>query len=219
MPSPFDLLVWIYFALLAVLAWALAPLLTAAGGLDERARLAVPAVLALLAIAQLHLLATRVQGPERRRLPQLPLWLPATVAVLAAALLLGLAAVLGAQVASAPSIAATVPALLLATSWTTFGLVFRRAGRTSLRGRLLDLLVAAPVHVALRRRACRCADGNTAFGLAVGLPVALLAFGPAFGLLLARRLRRPRVRVVDRAGRPGRLRGSASPASRPRPAA
>jgi hypothetical protein len=219
MPSPFDLLVWIYFALLAVLAWALAPLLTAAGGLDERAQLAVPAVLALLAIAQVHLLATRVQSPERRRLPQLPLWLPATVAVLAAALLLGLAAVLGVHVAAAPSMAVTAAALLLATTWTTFGLLFRRAARTSLRGRLLDLLVAAPVHAALRRRGCRCADGNTAFGLAVGLPVALLAFGPAFGALLARRLRHHRERVLGRAGRPGHLSAPASRASRPRPAA
>ncbi len=64
-------------------------------------------------------------------------------------------------------------------------------------GSILELLVAVPTHVLARVRGYCCAGFLTFWGLAAGLSVMLVAFGPATFLLFARRyasVRRPRRR-------------------------
>lgn len=64
----------------------------------------------------------------------------------------------------------------------------RRITRWLLRGSILELLVAVPAHIISRQRGECCAPGLTLFGLAMGLSVAVLAFGPGVFFLLARRI-------------------------------
>jgi hypothetical protein len=68
----------------------------------------------------------------------------------------------------------------------------RRVSRWLLTGSILELLVAVPAHIISREREECCAPGFTLFGLATGLAVAVLAFGPAVFFLLAGRVREKR---------------------------
>jgi hypothetical protein len=93
------------------------------------------------------------------------------------------------------------PALALILGvWVTWAAVFwwyarRRsprevAGRLQLwlfRSSLLTLLVAVPTHVVARQRDYCCAGFNTFIGIAFGLPVLLLSFGPGIFWLYVRR--------------------------------
>lgn len=91
--------------------------------------------------------------------------------------------------------------VVLAVLWIAWGIFFhrgfsrdgpgtftRRITRWLLAGSILELLVAIPAHILSRRRDECCAPGFTLFGLATGLSVAVLAFGPAVFFLLARRV-------------------------------
>lgn len=91
---------------------------------------------------------------------------------------------------------------LLVCGWACWGVVFyrcyspgdpkaftARVGRWLLAGSILEMLVAIPSHILARERNDCCAPGITLFGLATGLSVALLAFGPAVFFLLAGRVR------------------------------
>ncbi|NJN14652.1 MAG: hypothetical protein HC813_03285 [Planctomycetes bacterium] len=68
----------------------------------------------------------------------------------------------------------------------------RRIARGHLRGSILAMLIAIPSHILSRQREECCAPGLTLFGLATGLAVALLAFGPGLFFLFARRVREKR---------------------------
>lgn len=70
--------------------------------------------------------------------------------------------------------------------------VTRRAAAWLLRGSILELLVAVPCHVAVRRRDDCCAPFGTFLGIAAGISVMLLSFGPGVFLLFAERCRRLR---------------------------
>ena len=54
-----------------------------------------------------------------------------------------------------------------------------RVVRFLLAGSILELLVAVPTHAIARWRRLRCAGRYTFWGLATGVSVLLLAFGPA----------------------------------------
>lgn len=96
----------------------------------------------------------------------------------------------------------TVPTLLgLVGVWILWGALFfkafspehpealtRRVTRWLLSGSILELLVAIPAHIISRQRGECCAPGLTLFGLATGISVALLAFGPGVFLLLVGRI-------------------------------
>lgn len=96
----------------------------------------------------------------------------------------------------------TVPTLLgVVGVWILWGALFfkgfspehpealtRRVTRWLLRGSILELLVAVPAHIISRQRGECCAPGLTLFGLATGISVALLAFGPGVFFLLAGRI-------------------------------
>lgn len=69
--------------------------------------------------------------------------------------------------------------------------------RFLLAGSILELLVAVPTHVAVRRRPTCCAGVYTFTGIAVGISVMLFSFGPSVLFLFAERSRRLRPSCGD----------------------
>jgi hypothetical protein len=87
--------------------------------------------------------------------------------------------------------------------WFVWAVIFRRAARTDdpdalikrlmrwlLRGSILELLVAVPSHVIVRRRDDCCAPMGTFWGIATGISVMLLCFGPGVYFLFVERFER-----------------------------
>jgi len=83
--------------------------------------------------------------------------------------------------------------------WVLWGVVFwlylrgssqaaTRAVAWLLRGSVLELLIAVPCHVIVRRRNECCAPVLTSFGIVTGIAVMLLSFGPSVLLLYKKRL-------------------------------
>ena len=93
-----------------------------------------------------------------------------------------------------------VPVLIF---WLIWAIIFRRATKTDepdalvkratrwlLRGSILELLVAVPSHVIVRRRDDCCAPAGTFWGIATGISVMLLCFGPGVFFLFAEKFQR-----------------------------
>jgi len=92
--------------------------------------------------------------------------------------------------------------VLLATIagiWGVWGVVFYRFSKQSsnvtdsamswlIKGSVLELLVAVPCHIIVRQREWCCAQYVSAYGIAAGIAVMLLAFGPSALLLYKRQL-------------------------------
>lgn len=78
------------------------------------------------------------------------------------------------------------------------GALLKRATRWLLRGSILELLVAVPSHVIVRRRDDCCAPIGTFWGIATGLSVMLLCFGPGVFLLFVERCRKLKPKSVER---------------------
>ena len=83
--------------------------------------------------------------------------------------------------------------------WLFWGVVFylylRNSSEAStrivswlLRGSILELLIVVPCHIVVRRRHDCCAPMITSFGIATGIAVMLLSFGPSVLLLYKKRL-------------------------------
>ncbi len=68
--------------------------------------------------------------------------------------------------------------------------LLQRTTRWLLRGSILELLIAVPSHVIVRRRDDCCAPMGTFWGIATGISVMLLCFGPGVFFLFAERMRR-----------------------------
>ena len=96
-----------------------------------------------------------------------------------------------------------LPTLIaLVVFWLVWGAVFlknytdqtsksftSRLTRWLLRGSILELLVAIPSHIISRHRKECCAPEITLLGIAMGLAIALLSFGPGVFFLFAQRIR------------------------------
>ena len=65
---------------------------------------------------------------------------------------------------------------------------FRRLMKWLLRGTILELLVAVPSHIIVRHKDICCADCITAAGIATGLAVMLISFGPGIYFLYSERI-------------------------------
>ena len=65
-----------------------------------------------------------------------------------------------------------------------------RATGWLLRGSILELLIAVPSHIIVRRRGDCCAPIGTFWGITTGISVMLLCFGPGVFFLFVERFRR-----------------------------
>ena len=68
--------------------------------------------------------------------------------------------------------------------------LLKRITRWLLRGSILELLVAVPSHIIVRRRGDCCAPWGTFWGIVMGISVMLLCFGPGVFFLFVQRFRR-----------------------------
>lgn len=68
--------------------------------------------------------------------------------------------------------------------------LLKRLTRWLLRGSILELLVAVPCHVVVRRRDDCCAPAGTFWGIATGISIMLLCFGPGVFFLFVERCQR-----------------------------
>lgn len=84
-------------------------------------------------------------------------------------------------------------------AWVVWGIIFyrysrgtqdavTRAARWLLRGSVLELLIAVPSHVIVRRRDDCCAPIGTGIGITTGLAIMLLSFGPSVIFLYRKRM-------------------------------
>lgn len=91
------------------------------------------------------------------------------------------------------------PFLFFALAWLFWGIVFYLFLRDSsvvvnrvlswlVRGSVLELLVAVPCHVIVRRRHDCSAPMVTSFGIVTGIAIMLLSFGPSVLFLYKKRL-------------------------------
>jgi hypothetical protein len=87
--------------------------------------------------------------------------------------------------------------------WLMWSVIFRRATKSDepeallkrltrwlLRGSILELLIAVPSHVIVRRRDDCCAPIGTFWGIATGISIMLLCFGPGIFFLFVERFQR-----------------------------
>ena len=101
--------------------------------------------------------------------------------------------------------------------WLVWALLFRRftradgpdalvkrATRWLLRGSVLELLVAVPSHVIVRRRDDCCAPIGTFWGIATGISVMLLCFGPGVFFLFVEKFQRLKPKASAPADAPKR---------------
>ena len=68
--------------------------------------------------------------------------------------------------------------------------LLKRSTRWVLRGSILEQLVAVPSHIFVRRRDDCCAPAGTFWGIATGISVMLLCFGPGVFFLFVERFER-----------------------------
>jgi hypothetical protein len=75
--------------------------------------------------------------------------------------------------------------------------LFKRATRWLLRGSILELIIAVPSHVIVRRRDDCCAPAGTFWGIATGISVMLLCFGPGVYFLFVERFQKLKPKEIN----------------------
>lgn len=96
--------------------------------------------------------------------------------------------------------------------WLVWAFIFRRATKSDepdallarikrwlLRGSILELIIAVPSHVIVRRREDCCAPIGTFWGIATGISVMLLCFGPGVFFLFVERMQKLKAKTPDKA--------------------
>ena len=76
--------------------------------------------------------------------------------------------------------------------------LLQRSTRWLLRGSILELLIAVPSHIFVRRRGDCCAPVGTFWGIATGISVMLLCFGPGVFFLFVERFERLKPKSNDK---------------------
>ena len=199
---------WVYAAVgaygLALVGLLVVPLVLARG---DNAYPALVATVTVLVACEVALLFVPVRAASRRPVTRGSLWVPLLAsAFLAGVLGLGGGLALGEYWITEGEYgwAALASAAAVWLAWTfVFWFLSFAAGpdaiasklhRWLLAGSVLELLIAVPTHVIVRRRTECCAGLGTGMGICAGVVVMLLAFGPSIGFLYYRRwkqIRRP----------------------------
>jgi hypothetical protein len=95
--------------------------------------------------------------------------------------------------------ALTVLVVVVLVVWAFWGVVFYTFSKRSsnvvdsavswlIRGSVLELLVAVPCHIIVRQREWCCAQYVSAYGIAAGIAIMLMAFGPSAVFLYKKKL-------------------------------
>ena len=97
--------------------------------------------------------------------------------------------------------------IFLLVNWIIWSCIFRAFARNTdpgsyirrlmkwlLRGTILELLIAVPSHIIVRQKDVCCAHGITSVGIATGLAVMLISFGPGIYFLYAERIQSKKVK-------------------------
>jgi hypothetical protein len=177
--------------------------------IDREDGLLIPLVISvsLLVIAQVGLIYVPVRVASRRPFTRRSLWWPLIGSGFMAGVL-----VLGGGIAWGEWLTSDARIFLLviasaAVTWLAWTIIFWRMSATTnpasiassfhrwlLAGSVLELLIAVPTHLVVRRRTECCAGVFTMMGICMGVAVMLLAFGPSVGFLYYKRwkqVRRP----------------------------
>jgi hypothetical protein len=166
----------------------------------------------MLIVGQVSLLILSVDTSQKRLKPRAPVWWSAAIAGMLF-MIITVGAVTSLAVAIwkdrafdwLPDKIALVAFVLLWVAWGGVFYVYLH-GKTEianrvvswlLRGSVLEVLIAVPCHVIVRRRNDCSAPVATSFGITTGIAIMLLSFGPGVLLLYKKRmdaLRAPAVR-------------------------
>ena len=161
-------------------------------------------VMGVVLLIEAALLFIPVRVATEALQPKRHIWIPATAAGAAfAVLVIGFVwsitmAIWGDDILVDPFLFASGGLALV--NWVFWTIVFRRFSKTSdargyinrltrwlIRGSILELLVAVPSHIIVRHRDECCAPGFSFFGIAGGLAVMGVAFGPGLFFLFYKR--------------------------------
>lgn len=160
----------------------------------------------IVVISQALLLIIPVKIVKQRPKPQRGLWATAIAAgALFAIVVLGIAWSVVAAISGDYAIENMVfllALIFLLFNWLAWSCIFRAFARNAdphsyvrrltkwlLRGTILELLIAVPSHVIVRHKDVCCAHGVTAAGIATGLVIMLVSFGPGVYFLYAERIK------------------------------
>jgi len=195
---------WVYAIVIVYAALILGLILLMVIPLAEkRDSLLIPVVvsIAVLMIGQTSLIFVPVRVASRRPLTRRSLWFPLLGSGLMAGILVfGGGIALWEWLKFESDLSGWIVVGIAALSWGLWSLVFWRMSASTdpasiasrlhrylLAGSVLELLVAVPTHIVVRRRTECCAGIATGIGICAGVAVMLLAFGPSIGFLYYRR--------------------------------
>jgi len=165
-------------------------------------------LIAIVLISQALLLFLSVEAARERLKPQTQLWISCTVAAALTVLMaMGIYLSFGVAIHGEKFLdqldswahTQTDAALVLTGIWLVWGIAFyiylrnksevvTRVISWLLKGSVLELLIAVPCHVIVRRKEHCCAPIVTSFGIATGVAIMLLSFGPSVLFLYKKRL-------------------------------
>ena len=194
---------WVYWVVgvygLCLGALLVAPALTALFGMELGAVAVESGYVIALVLCGLGMVLVPVRTRQRRPIRRRSVWITVIASGFLFALLVG-AAMLAIGEYSRHEWSGTVFTIATASVWAAwtviFGLISRTADPLSFAGKLhklvlagsvLELLVAVPTHVVVRRRPDCCAGLETGIGICVGVTVMIVAFGPAVLVLYWKR--------------------------------
>ena len=196
--------VWVIVTLYVLIAGGLALLGLASPLYNDPDTVALSALVAVLLLCEVGLLVVPVRIGRRRPVSRRTIWIPIVASgFLAGGLVLG-AGFAWAEWARAGDDALWLVALAAVALWGLWALVFGfitiadhlavalSLHRWLLAGSVVELLVAVPTHVVVRRRSECCAGIMTGTGICIGVAVMLLSFGPGVAFLFHKRWSRVR---------------------------
>ncbi|HEV8379128.1 MAG TPA: hypothetical protein VGP99_09790 [Tepidisphaeraceae bacterium] len=175
---------------------------------QQRDSLLIPVAVsvAVLMIGQTSLIFVPVRVAGRRPMTRRSLWFPLIGSGLMAGILVfGGGIALWEWLKFTGDASAWAVVGIAGVSWVLWSFVFWRMSasvepasiasrlhRYLLAGSVLELLIAVPTHIAVRRRQECCAGIATGIGICAGVAVMLLAFGPSIGFLYYKRWKQVR---------------------------